>query len=237
MKINKAQNCLNKIKEICFKNIDFLSPEEQIAKSDTLQYGFRYNAGQKPILDNEYTDYRPLARLLLTADNTDLKTKQTNFPDFECDNGIIEHFRVTATNENKKGSKSCKVDNDINSEIEKEIKEDLETGVLEGRYEKEHVYSTQTFDFFVKSFKKNWEKHIESLNKYDGNTENVCFLIESDCFGLKMERDNSINHSLGIKTGRIVENYIGDGKECFNSILLGRCKELLEYVYTFKDKV
>ncbi len=172
--------------------------------------------------------------MLRTARNTDIANKkkdgQTKFPDFICDNGIIEHFQVFADKERKKDG--AVVLKDRNAAIK-----DLDKEMASGKLEATRSFTrTMSYENLKASFQKNWIHHIERLDKYDGNKNNVCFLIESECFGLVMESDFSIEHELGIHTGKIIENYI-PSEERFSSPLLGRCKELLDFIYQYKDKV
>ena len=64
----------------------------------------------------------------------------------------------------------------------------------------------------MNSFKRNFEKHIESLKKYDGQKQKGVFLIEQTDGGL----------------------YI-DGAPSYESYSLFFDKDLLEYAYEFKD--
>ena len=240
-KENPAQQCLEKVKNLVFYyepyDKDFGMLEKQLVHSEALQYGFRYNAGQEPRLEDEYVDYKPLVKLLLTAENTDLKTNQTNFPDFKCENGLIEHFQVTATKETKKGAKSKQEYGKNDSDLIKEFTNDLQNNFSKSSYEKRYSMPNQSYENFVHSFKENWKNHIESLKKYEGNKQNVCFLIESDCYGLKMRLAKETDYILGIRTGKIVENYEDNRNEKFATIMLGRCKELLKFVNEYKNLV
>lgn len=227
----QEQDCLDKIKDCFRKPID----AEALLYGKALIYGFRYNAGQEPKLEDEFSDLRPVAELIVSAQNTDFQNaetgkKETKFPDFICTNGLIEHFQISGTKENQNGSQIKK----DRGKCDKDIDAAIENG-------EQHISKSfsvnQSYDDFVASFKRNWNNHISKLHNYQGNKDNACFMIESDCFGLKMELKPNLNYQLGIKTGNIVENYLSNRGEKFKSLLLGRCKELLEYIYQYKDEV
>ena len=115
----------------------------------------------------------------------------SDFPDFICDSGFIEHFQVSAANENRKGSKH----NIAINEFEKLNKEALEQEKNEFEqlparknpkpdtfdlYTVPHKMESPEYNYenFIQSFKKNFEKHIESLKKYEGVKNCGIFLIE-----------------------------------------------------------
>lgn len=132
-------------------------------------------------------DTRLLALLNEATDNPE----KSKFPDFLLEGGFIEHFQVSAANENKKGSAHNIAVNDFekSSELtfEKEKTKFLQSPsrvdpkidtydlrVIEQEMESP-VYS---YDGFICSFKRNFEKHIKSLKDYTGNKSIAIFLIE-----------------------------------------------------------
>lgn len=234
----REQKCLDRVKDVCFRKKSYYSntdDAETIFYSDALIYGFQYNAGQKPKLEDELSDLRPIAKLIVSAQNTDFKNakiekKETKFPDFICDNGLIEHFQISGTKETRNGSQIAKDRGKCNK--------DIDTAINNGEQHVSKTFSVhQSYNDFIESFKHNWNNHISKLRNYQGNKDNVCFMIESDSFGLVMELKPNLNYQLGITTGNIVEHYLSNKEEHFSSPLLGRCKELLEYIYQYKDEV
>lgn len=130
-------------------------------------------------------------RLLSFLYKATANSESSLFPDFLFDGGFIEHFQVSAANENKKGSKHNIAVNDF----ERESKETFEQEKIEflqspprknpviGTYDlkvtkHEMVCPAYNYESFVKSFKRNFEKHINSLQKYTGDKTNGIFLIE-----------------------------------------------------------
>lgn len=235
------QETLNRVKEECFDKYLNISKAERLAHSIPYLYGFRYNAGQEPKLINEYEDYEPLAILLDTAKNNDIETGKTTFPDFICQNGIIEHFKVFASKETKKKGSELMIDySELDKKIENRFEFDKQNGTLKNSYYEEKQLSKQSYELFCKSFKSNWNNHIESLKAYkkdhDLHNKKVCFLIENMSFGMKMEIKYPDDYTLGIHTGRIIENRKNE-KEYFEQIMVGRCKELLQIIYDSRELV
>ena len=124
--------------------------------------------------------------------NTAIANYDSNaFPDFIFPNGFIEHFQVSAANETKKGSAHNIAVNDFeqsnNKAFKQERKEFLQSPPRQNAsidtYDMkvithEMVSPEYSYDGFVRSFKKNFEKHIKSLQKYNGEKTIGIFLIE-----------------------------------------------------------
>ena len=115
----------------------------------------------------------------------------SRFPDFVFSNGFIEHFQVSAANENKKGSKHNIAVNDFergsNENIERLKNEFLQSpprkNPVMGTYDMkvvkhEMICPKYSYESFIKSFKRNFDKHILSLQKYTGEKSIGIFLIE-----------------------------------------------------------
>ena len=94
--------------------------------------------------------------------------KQSEFPDFVSEQGMIEHFQVTSTLENSKGSQFQKVANGFEKECEKIISSlettpaDFSAPITLNVTSMEMVCPEASYENFVQSFKKNWERHIKS---------------------------------------------------------------------------
>ena len=150
-------NCLNQVKE-SFANHSNLTKE----------------------FDN--ADYSVMRGILVSASQN---PNHSVFPDFFFDGGVIEHFEVTCTGESRKGSdykivekdKQQKVKEASDKQKETYLKQEynpgtIETHLIEARYE------FFTHDDFIKSFKRNCLKHIDSLSKSEYKNQTVVFLIE-----------------------------------------------------------
>ena len=153
---------------------------------------------------------------ILTAKENE---QANDFPDFICKNGFIEHFQVSASGETKKGSlykqeESCFERQSNETLVNK--KDEYLNSIFEPNtlttYENTLSYDKSTYENYVQAFKKNFESHIDSLKKYHGSKENGTFLIEQ------------VDGSLFI-----------DGAVPYKPYSLSIDKELLQYVYQYKD--
>lgn len=113
------------------------------------------------------------------------------FPDFVFSNGFIEHFQVSAANETKKGSAHNIAVNDFEQSnsraFEQERKDFLQSPPRKNAncdtYDMQVITHEMespeySYDSFVRSFKKNFEKHVKSVQKYNGEKTVGIFLIE-----------------------------------------------------------
>lgn len=130
-------------------------------------------------------------RLLSFLYKATANSESSLFSDFLFDGGFIEHFQVSAANENKKGSKHNIAVNDFERES-KETFEQEKNDFLQSPPRKNPVIGTYdlkvvthemacpeySYESFVKSFKRNFEKHIKSLQNYTGVKSIGIFLIE-----------------------------------------------------------
>lgn len=130
-------------------------------------------------------------RLLSFLYKATANSESSLFPDFLFDGGFIEHFQVSAANENKKGSKHNIAVNDFEREskttFEQERNEFLQSpprkNPVIGTYDMkvvkhEMICPKYSYESFIKSFKRNFDKHILSLQKYTGEKSIGIFLIE-----------------------------------------------------------
>lgn len=145
----------------------------------------------------------------------------SDFPDFICDSGFIEHFQVSAANENRKGSKH----NITISDFEKSNEEALEQEKIEFEqlparkspkpdtfdlYVIPHKTNIAEYSYknFIWSFKKNFEKHIGSLKKYEGEKNCAVFLIEHDGALVTVLRNEKFSEFYKIKYDKELLSYI-----------------------------
>lgn len=117
---------------------------------------------------------------------------KNDFPDFICSDGIMEHFAITSSQEDKKGSsfKRQEASNDqkTNDYFDKEKKEYFKS-IYKPRsfsaYTTKAIYKVFSYDDFKKSFKANFQNHVESLHKSGYKNIKVAFFIEQQ--GAKLE--------------------------------------------------
>ena len=145
--------------------------------------------------------------------------QKSHFPDFLFEKGFIEHFQVTAAKEDKKGSELKKAEVGFKKECEQQMR------VLQERMKQspgpgiivqapELQYDRNSYQFFLDSFKRNWMRHIKSLEQYDGKKEVGVFLVESEAASFK-EMMN------GEYSGRLYR--------------LQDDKNLLEFIFTYRN--
>lgn len=125
------------------------------------------------------------AELLKQLNEVKPNPHPSEFPDFLSDNMIVEHFSITSSKENRKGSNFKKEQNINNMETEAQIKEWQES-CKNMPFERntirtttiENTYTDLSYSNFIDSLDKNLSHHIESLKKYDVKDRKVIFLIE-----------------------------------------------------------
>lgn len=145
----------------------------------------------------------------------------SEFPDFIFENGFIEHFQVTSAKETKKGSKSAEASASFEKECESANEEMLKT--LMQSHEVNQFYTHQmemdcpecSYEYYEKSFKKNFEHHIESLERYTGAKNVGIFLIEQSGSPITILKDNKFVDFYHLQMDAL----------------------LLDYLYQYKDKL
>lgn len=152
----------------------------------------------------------------------------SEFPDFICDNGFIEHFQVTSSVDNKKGSKQIKEEFQFKNTVSSEVEEFQKNYMPNSNtfYHNRFQHPIHSHNYFVQSFKKHWEHHIKSLNNYKISKQVGIFLVEykdSKLYMLEQIKDNSIPPSRRQKQ--------------FDYYDITKDKEVLNYIYNFKNEV
>lgn len=146
----------------------------------------------------------------------------SEFPDLLFDGGFIEHFQVTSAKETTKGDKhritESKFEENSRAELDR-IKQEflsskpcpgsLATNVLEME-SPEYAY-----EYFLSSFKRNFENHIKSLDKYNGDSSISIFLVEHIGASITVLRNSKFYKFYKIEYD----------------------KDLLSYLCSFKDKL
>ena len=163
--------------------------------------------------------------------------KLSNFPDFIFDDGFIEHFKVTSSKENKKGSVHIKEISNFNKSVEIEAKKLKEKWSNELNSEKLHSkhwtmkYPNHNYEYFCESFKKSFINHIESMEKYTGNKEISIFMIEYSDLALTMYENVFEDWINGLSNGDMRE------PELVEFYRISRDKNILNYIYSFKSSI
>ncbi|WP_430494357.1 hypothetical protein [Rossellomorea marisflavi] len=164
-------------------------------------------------------NYEELKKLL--SDAKPNKNSST-FPDFLFENGFIEHFAVTSSFENKKGSvqklESSRLNKDSEKNFLKEL-EDSEDGVVINR-SYTRLFEEHTHSNIVNSIQKNWKKHIISYDNYSSSCKHGIFLIEY--------RDRNIQTAICRED---------EPADIFESYKISADKYLLKWIYHYKNKI
>ena len=155
-------------------------------------------------------------------DNAIPNDKPDEFPDFIFASGFIEHFQVTSAKETKKGDKhrisEFIFDKESQKEFEKKKQEFLYSKPFPGTFSSQALEMKSpeySYDCFVESFKQNFEHHIRSLDKYDGDKTVGIFLIEHTGARITVVRNGSNAQIYKIEYDKELLSYIN----CFGDKL------------------
>ncbi|MFD1173932.1 hypothetical protein [Oceanobacillus picturae] len=144
------------------------------------------------------------------------------FPDFIFNDGFIEHFAVTSSLEDKKGAKQKRESLVLKNKSEHTFLSNLDTSeentLVSRSYS--HPFTQHSHSNIVNSIKKNWVKHIDSYEKNISPHTNGVFLLEYI--------------DLNIETAICREN---EPAEIFKTYRISVDKDLLKWIYKFKEKV
>lgn len=156
-------------------------------------------------------------------------TSSNEFPDFVFSNGFIEHFMITSSKSDSKGS-SHKI-----AELkfhEKNVESAKKLSNQQPNYRNSLKYSSHSYSNLVKSFKNTWNKHINSLEHYQRKNDKGVFLVEYfDIAALSMAE---------LSLEGVNELFIGDypvKQEHVDSYRLSRDKYMLKWLYQFADRI
>lgn len=192
------------------------------------------------------SDYYNSCFGLLKKDRTELENilriakpnpSKSVFPDFIFPNGFIEHFQVTSSRDNRKGSEHIKQMNQFRANVEKQTEQirqewDKIPSFDQIRSKSWAIPNPQhSHDFLIHSFQKNWEHHLNSLSSYTGDTDIGIFLIEYSDFALSMIENVYAGWIDGMSQGDMRE------QEKFKCYRLTRDKKMLEYIYQFRNQI
>jgi len=135
--------------------------------------------------------------LIDTAQDTDGET--TTFPDFIGENGWIEHFKVSSSKHNKKGSENSRKIANINRAIEKQIESSINEKSLIHPFSSSFYSNGNSLENYRKSLENNWENHYQSYLKEQGKMKALeisAYMIESDDDFLKVARFDDLREGI-----------------------------------------
>jgi len=145
--------------------------------------------------------------------------ENSGFPDFIFEDGFIEHFEITASDEGSKGSDYRRTE----AKHKRALSKATQGAVLRPQH------SSWSYDNLKKSLQRNWENHIESLqgslDKIQSSTTKV-FMMEHLEMNIEMfENVYAYTDDYSIK------------QRHFRYYSLSHDVEMLDYIYNFRDKV
>lgn len=183
------------------------------------------------LVENDRVEFESIIRAAQSNPNASC------FPDFIFENGFIEHFQITSSVSTRKGSTHTRKEREFRRKV------DSETEEIKSEWNKTASFDavrSKTWNFFnpahsheylVRSFKRNWEQHMKSYKKYEGAKRVGVFMIEYPEFALAMHENVYQGWINGMSQGDMRE------QEEFKEYRLSRDKDLLQYVYQFKDEI
>ena len=116
----------------------------------------------------------------------------STFPDFVFDKGFIEHFSITSSVENRKGSKQKITDIAFDAMVKNEsqiFEEECNSKPFFDQIRSKQWTTTNpehSYANLITSFQSSWEHHMNSYHKYTGNKATGIFMIENMEFSLSM---------------------------------------------------
>lgn len=164
--------------------------------------------------------------------------KPNDFPDFVFDGGFIEHFQVTSAKETSKGDKykiaESQFEKDSQEHFDK-VKEEYLSSAPSPRTLTTDVLEMESpecsYEYFVDSFKRNFEKHLESLDKYDGDKSVGIFLIEHKCARIIILCDGKFAGFYSIKCDKDLLSYLNGYADKLKYLIYfcGNSYEVIEF--------
>lgn len=179
---------------------------------DLANQGFFYGFHSQVVLNKDALD--ELYRLLTTAIDTDVG--KTEFPDFRCDGGWIEHFSITSGEIVKKnGYQNLQIENE-------QLKKTAAMLNNPGDISFASVsFPPGSHSHLKRSLRTSWDKHIESFKKsgIDRNAQIGIFLIDIDdrCIITHITDQDGGSHSSPYSIGLDIE--------------------ILDFIYEYRDIV
>lgn len=163
--------------------------------------------------------------------------QSSQFPDFVCNEGFIEHFQITSSSVTRKGAMHTRKESEfrrtVNTETKKIESKWNEIPSFDKVRSKSWTFPNpaHSYEFLVASFKSNWEHHMESYKKYTESKQIGIFMVEYPELALTMCEDVYHDWINGMSNGDMRE------QEEFKEYRLSRDRNLLEYIYQFKEEI
>lgn len=127
-------------------------------------------------------DWKLLCEIILSAKPND---NPNEFPDFKSDDSLIEHFEISATKENRKGSRFKQKREPFLQSMREELY-DVAAAEEPQAMSRCFNYPDSSHQNLLESLKKNLNNHINALKSYDPKPAASVFIIEHQECGLFM---------------------------------------------------
>lgn len=210
-----------------------------------------YTVSEDEFFENYYLYAKPVEQIFFGMSEDDIvhfenllrlvkpNSAPSEFPDFTSDRGFVEHFQVSSSEITKRAgalhkkeyAEFQKVANQKERQLMDEMNEHPESGKIE-TLTQVFTYPRHSYEYFCTSFKKTWEHHAESLDQYGGCKDMAAFMIEYQEHTLHMCEDFSeLKLKEKISYGHLLKC------EHYSYYRLSRDKNILNYIYGYKDKI
>lgn len=210
-----------------------------------------YTVSEDEFFENYYLYAKPVEQIFFGMSEDDIvhfenllrlvkpNSAPSEFPDFTSDRGFVEHFQVSSSEITKRAgalhkkeyAEFQKVANQKERQLMDEMNEHPESGKIE-TLTQVFTYPRHSYEYFCTSFKKTWEHHAESLDQYGGCKDMAAFMIEYQEHTLHMCEDFSeLKLKEKISYGDLLKY------EHYSYYRLSRDKNILNYIYGYKDKI
>lgn len=180
-------------------------------------------------------DRQELLTLLISAQGN---ADPNAFPDFVCENGAIEHFRVSASKTTRKGQallfSRATFEMKYAEEKERVEKEAAENPGVACKGVSLLKYPERSYEFLVDSLKKVFDKHSGSLDRYLEQTDKgsvIAYMIECNELSLAMIEDMFGEEMQGYWFGDLQR------QESCGCYRLSRDKAALEWISKWQSKI
>lgn len=152
------------------------------------------------------------------------------FPDFLFPGGFIEHFQITSGRESRKGSAHSVASVDFHRNCDRKLDE-LANANNKTEVRASMQYRGHSHENLITSFKRNWEKHLDSLERAPQLQGHLGIFIVQYCDVFALQMHGECYAPLGKGLSPI------SGCDNPNGYKLSRDKELLQYLQRYKGVI
>lgn len=163
-----------------------------------------------------------IKNLIALLNKMKANTNSNKFPDFVFKDSFIEHFEVTSSLENRKGSNQKRQSKILKENSQKDFLKQMNdnnlNNLIMSSYNRE--FEEHSHKYITASFKKNWKTHIKSFEKADSLYKTGIFLIEYK---------DSVLETAFVRKNELTQ--------IFDTYRITGDKFLLEWIYSYREKI